>query len=885
MAKVVLDLEARIKGLEQSLDQVNTKLKGVGDQSNKSTQKVNQNFQSVTDKTRKFAAYFGATIGGVAVVGAIKKSIDAMKEFEQTFTNVLTLLSAAERKKFGDFLKQGSLDLMTKYGFAIQDVNKAMFDAISAGVKAGDSIRFMDEAAKLAIAGVTSLGTAVDGMTSIMNAYRLSAKDAEKVSAAFFTAQKFGKTTVEELANNIGKLAPIAASAGIGFQEMLTGLALLTAQGISTEESTTALRATISALINPAEDARKTFNSLGIETGLVALRQNGLGKTLLQVAQAAETNADKLSEMIPNVRALTAVAALGEEALKDYDKILKEVETDYGETSSMAQAFRLQQDTVANAMKRMGATIKVNMIGLGNVFAPLIKGLANLIAPIEESSDALIKQKSEIDILIGSAIKLNEEDENRKKLIEELNTKYPELLKNYDIEKITNQELVGILKDVNVELEKRIELAVLEEIYAKQKEKLVALGIKEYNLIKELTAAEIQLTETREKGLDTFFDEEEVNAIERALKRVTSQQEDLRAETESTLLSLQKQREIVKEVIEDSGKDVIAGKVTDPEYDASLKKAKDFYDKAIGELLTYNAKAEYEQELFITEIEHDDTMHKLALKSSQEDFNDAMVEIDKRDKEAAEQREEDHQKRLEDIEELKRRVKEEAWDSAFRLVDTFAALNEAAMNKELAAAGDNEAKKDEIRKKYAKKDQGMAVMRAIISGAEGIVKTGATLGFPLAIPFQILQGLQTLAQIALIKSVKFAKGGYKVLEGRRHHEGGTMTPIGEGERGEGHAIFSRWATEKYGRILPDLVDSINKGRFLTVDTDIGNRLDAKEKLMKFMHRISLDDSKQLEEIKNILSRDKEQISITTDKNGNSYMVTRGRGYIKRMKLR
>jgi hypothetical protein len=81
------------------------------------------------------------------------------------------------------------------------------------------------------------------------------------------------------------------------------------------------------------------------------------------------------------------------------------------------------------------------------------------------------------------------------------------------------------------------------------------------------------------------------------------------------------------------------------------------------------------------------------------------------------------------------------------------------MAKELAQVGDDEAAKEAIEKKYAKKKQNLAVVQAIIDGASGIVKTGATLGYPLAIPFQILQGIQTIAQIAAIKAQKFATGG------------------------------------------------------------------------------------------------------------------------------
>lgn len=71
----------------------------------------------------------------------------------------------------------------------------------------------------------------------------------------------------------------------------------------------------------------------------------------------------------------------------------------------------------------------------------------------------------------------------------------------------------------------------------------------------------------------------------------------------------------------------------------------------------------------------------------------------------------------------------------------------------------NSKERELIEQKYAKRKQRLAILQAIIDGATGIVKTAANLGYPLAIPFQILQGIQTAAQIATIKAQKFAQGG------------------------------------------------------------------------------------------------------------------------------
>lgn len=101
--------------------------------------------------------------------------------------------------------------------------------------------------------------------------------------------------------------------------------------------------------------------------------------------------------------------------------------------------------------------------------------------------------------------------------------------------------------------------------------------------------------------------------------------------------------------------------------------------------------------------------------------------------------------------------------ATMQLTDTIMMFNQAAMNREIKAAGGNLEKQDAIRRKYAEKQQTMASIQAVIQGALGIVKTGANLGYPQAIPFQVVQGLQTIAQIALIESQQFATGRYPVI--------------------------------------------------------------------------------------------------------------------------
>ena len=86
------------------------------------------------------------------------------------------------------------------------------------------------------------------------------------------------------------------------------------------------------------------------------------------------------------------------------------------------------------------------------------------------------------------------------------------------------------------------------------------------------------------------------------------------------------------------------------------------------------------------------------------------------------------------------------------------------------------------RQKQARQEKALNIFRATIDTAASIVKTGAQLGYPAALPFQILAGIIGAANIAAIAAQplpKFKKGG--MVGGRSHEAGGTLI---EAERGE-----------------------------------------------------------------------------------------------------
>ena len=348
-----------------------------------STAKVKSNIRLLRAEVNKTSTSMAGLvssmklIGGLAIAAGLASSIRVFGNLEEGIENVLTLLDdpkeiPAMRQQF-----RGMTEDALRLGFTIEDSTKALFDNVSALGTGTLSTKAFVSAQKLAVGGVAPLSTAVAGIAAIVNAYGRDITDADEVANAFFTAQKKGTTTVELLAANIGKVAPIAKAAGVGFKELLATTAQLTQGGLSTEEATTALKGALSALIKPGKDAQKTLRSLGVPFGATALRAAGLTKTLMKLTRASELYPDELARAIPNIRAFTAVSALGQKELERVQETVALINKDIEKGTGLNAAFTAQQATFNNEMRRFRGELAIVGAEIGESLIPLIRILTS----------------------------------------------------------------------------------------------------------------------------------------------------------------------------------------------------------------------------------------------------------------------------------------------------------------------------------------------------------------------------------------------------------------------------------------------------------------------------------------------------------------------------
>jgi hypothetical protein len=120
----------------------------------------------------------------------------------------------------------------------------------------------------------------------------------------------------------------------------------------------------------------------------------------------------------------------------------------------------------------------------------------------------------------------------------------------------------------------------------------------------------------------------------------------------------------------------------------------------------------------------------------------------------------------------------------------------AQKQRELNAAGDNAQKREEIERKYFKREQAMAIAQALINGALAITKVQAQTGVlsPLVIPLIIAS---TAGQIALIAAQKFAEGGFTGKGTYRDETGERVAGIVH----ENEFVINKENTKKYRPLI------------------------------------------------------------------------------------
>jgi len=351
--------------------------------------------------------------GGVKVLGnAIKSSLGfifgittAVAALGKVFQNLAAAdFATAKIKTLGvdaDALKPKLATLSNELSGQASTLQllSASYDVASAGF--GETAELTDvlKASQLgATGGFSELATVADATTSVLNAYGLSSDQAAKLVDGFIQTQNDGKIVVDQYAQQIGRLAPIAAGAGVGIDELNAAISTVTATGVPVESTFAGLRQVIAAIQKPTSEAAKAAEKLGIDFSATALSTKGLGGVLEELVAKGGASEETLAQFFGSVEARTAILPLLNDQLVSFNQNLENQANAQG---TAAKAAFEAQNTIQGQLTRLGSAF-TNLTTEGSEIGIVLRDSLKIAAvTVEALKSAFEITMAPIRMLVG----------------------------------------------------------------------------------------------------------------------------------------------------------------------------------------------------------------------------------------------------------------------------------------------------------------------------------------------------------------------------------------------------------------------------------------------------------------------------------------------------
>ena len=325
--------------------------------------------KTLASEVTSFDIFSGIGISAAtAFAQAAKSSYDFEKEFRKNMLEVATISTQVTDDMTG-FINQ-VMSITQEIPIKAPEAAKALYSIVSAGHDGADGMKILEVSAKAAVGGLTETETAADAVTTILNAYKMSAEEAGTVSDQLFTTVRLGKTTFGELGASIAQVAPIAAAYGISIDQVLGAVASLTKQGTPTAQAMTQIRAAIQGTAGELGDA--------------AFQGRTFQEALQLINEKAGGSASKMKEMLGTDEGLAATLALTGKNAKSAASDLGELQNSLGATEA---AFEKMKDAADNQLTLLANNVQAYLRPLGEKILKEVSDIAKAFNEAFENND------------------------------------------------------------------------------------------------------------------------------------------------------------------------------------------------------------------------------------------------------------------------------------------------------------------------------------------------------------------------------------------------------------------------------------------------------------------------------------------------------------------
>lgn len=352
---VKVSLVSEVNGFISGMDAAAKKTRELGSESEKLAQK--------RDAINTLGVGLTA-IGAIAATG-VGLAVTKFAEFDSAMSSVQAATHESEANM--TLLRDAAIDAGQSTVFSATESANAIEELSKAGLSTADVLGGgLKGSLDLASAGGLGVARAAEIASTTLQQFKLDGSDAAHVADVLAAGAGKAMGSVDDLANGLKFVGPVAQSLGISLEETTGTLALFAQAGIVGEQGGTSLRGVLSSLTAPSNAASKEIERLGLNLYDANGKFLGLSNAAGQLGGAYQGMDDKSRSaslgIIFGRETITAATALYQAGAEGVDQWTTAVD-DSGFASETA---RLKLDNLKGDVEALGGTLETALIQTGS---------------------------------------------------------------------------------------------------------------------------------------------------------------------------------------------------------------------------------------------------------------------------------------------------------------------------------------------------------------------------------------------------------------------------------------------------------------------------------------------------------------------------------------
>ena len=368
--------------------------------------------QTQAQSTEKAFGALQSAIGALGVGFALTKVIADVKELDTNLRRLGTV--GVDVAKISPALSKLSDELGGVASKA--ELAAASYQAASAGFSdTAGNINILRAATKAATGGLADTQAVTEVLVKTLNSYGMSGSQAIQVTDSISKAVELGNQEWSDYTSQLGRVASIAALAGVSLDEVNAFIASATKNGATAEIAFTGLGATLNTLLQPTKESQEAAAKLGIAWNYGGLQAKGFTGLMAELAVAIGKDKEASVRLLGSQEAMRGAFAAASKDGKDFKTILEQIGGAAGKTDA---DFQIMKGSLENTLKALDTSFKNLSEALGKAFGPTVviavqditkavNGFADFMAtvpqPVMDTAGALVKLIAQM-LLLQQAI-------------------------------------------------------------------------------------------------------------------------------------------------------------------------------------------------------------------------------------------------------------------------------------------------------------------------------------------------------------------------------------------------------------------------------------------------------------------------------------------------